>query len=71
MSGSADEAPRWLTAKETAAIQHVSRSTVIVYANQGLLPCCRTLGGHRRHQEDEIRAIAATMVHEVRAAGSR
>ena len=50
-----------------AAILQVSPKTVARWAQQGLLPCQCTLGGHRRYPEPAIRELAASLVQEVRA----
>ena len=50
---------------EVAAILQVSPKTVARWAQQGLLPCQRTLGGHRRYPEPAIRELAASLVQEV------
>jgi DNA-binding transcriptional MerR regulator len=44
----------------------VSPKTVARWAQLGLLPCQRTLGGHRRYPEPAIRELAASLVQEVR-----
>jgi DNA-binding transcriptional MerR regulator len=44
----------------------VSPKTVARWAQQGLLPCQRTLGGHRRYPEVAIRELAASLAQEVR-----
>jgi DNA-binding transcriptional MerR regulator len=46
----------------------VSPKTVARWAQQGLLPYQRTLGGHRRYPEPAIRELAASLVQEVRPA---
>jgi DNA-binding transcriptional MerR regulator len=45
----------------------VSPKTIARWARQGLLPCQRTLGGHRRYPEPAIRELAASLHQEVRA----
>jgi excisionase family DNA binding protein len=52
---------------EVAAILQVSPKTISRWAQQGLLPYQRTLGGHRRYPEPAIRELAASLVQEVRA----
>ncbi len=49
----------WLTAAQAGAILQVSGKTVTRWANERKLPFMRTLGGHRRFNEKEIRAILA------------
>ena len=56
----------FLRSAEVAAILQVSPKTVSRWAQQGLLPCQRTLGGHRRYPELAIRELAASLVQEVR-----
>jgi excisionase family DNA binding protein len=45
----------------------VSPKTISRWAQQGLLPYQRTLGGHRRYPEAAIEKLAASLVQEVRA----
>jgi excisionase family DNA binding protein len=54
--------PPYLKPGEVAEILHVDVKTVNRYAKEGKLPFLRTLGGHRRYPEAEIRQIAATLV---------
>ena len=49
---------------EVAALLHVSPKTISRWAKDGKLPFLRTLGGHRRYPEDEIRELAASLVGE-------
>ena len=46
-----------LTASEVAAVIGVNPKTVTRWAKAGKLPCIRTLGGHRRYRESDIRAL--------------
>jgi len=55
----------FLRSAEVAAILQVSPKTIARWAQQGLLPCQRTLGGHRRYPELAIRELAAALVQEV------
>jgi excisionase family DNA binding protein len=57
----------FLRSAEAAAIFQVSPKTIARWAQQGLLPYQRTLGGHRRYPESAIRELAASLVQEVRA----
>ena len=41
-----------------AEILHVSPKTVSRWAKEGKLPFLKTLGGHRRYPEAEIRQLA-------------
>jgi excisionase family DNA binding protein len=50
--------PRYLYPAEAAAILHVSPKTVTRWAKEGKLPFLKTLGGHRRYPEREIRQLA-------------
>jgi excisionase family DNA binding protein len=56
----------FLRSAEVAAILQVSPQTVARWAQQGLLPYQRTLGGHRRYPEPAIRQLAASLHQEVR-----
>jgi excisionase family DNA binding protein len=49
------EAPSYLLPAEVADILHVSPKTVSRWAKEGKLPFMKTLGGHRRYPEAEIR----------------
>jgi DNA-binding transcriptional MerR regulator len=62
-------APRvatFLRSSQVAAILQVSPKTVTRWAQQGLPPYQRTLGGHRRYPEPAIRELAASLRQEVR-----
>lgn len=48
-----------LTPSEVAAIFRVDPKTVTRWAKVGKLSSIRTLGGHRRFREDEVRALLA------------
>jgi len=50
--------PTYLHSWEVAEILHVTPKTVSRWAKEGKLPFLRTLGGHRRYPEDQIRALA-------------
>jgi predicted site-specific integrase-resolvase len=52
---------------EVAAILQVSPKTISRWAQPGLLPCQRTMGGPRRYPELAIRELAASLRQEVRA----
>lgn len=54
---SKDTKPTYLRAAEVAELLHVTPKTVSRWAHEGKLPCLRTLGGHRRYPEREIRAL--------------
>ena len=57
----------FLRSAEVATIFQVSPKTIARWAQQGLLPYQRTLGGHRRYPEPAIRELAASLHQEVRA----
>jgi excisionase family DNA binding protein len=50
--------PSYLHTAEVADILHVSPKTVSRWAKEGRLPFLKTLGGHRRYPEAEIRQLA-------------
>jgi excisionase family DNA binding protein len=54
--------PSYLKTAEVGAILHCSPKTVSRWAKEGKLPFLKTLGGHRRYPENEIRELAATLV---------
>jgi excisionase family DNA binding protein len=60
----ATTAPRYLLGGEVAHILHVSPKTVARWAKEGKLPFLRTLGGHRRYPEAEIRELATALREE-------
>lgn len=47
----------YLTATQVGAIMQVSGKTITRWARAGKLPFSRTLGGHRRFPEQEIRDL--------------
>jgi excisionase family DNA binding protein len=49
--------PTYLRTSEVAGLLHVSPKTVSRWAQEGKLPFLRTLGGHRRYPDSEIRAL--------------
>jgi len=57
MSVRAFEAEALLTPAEVAAIFRVDPKTVTRWAKSGKLTCLRTLGGHRRYIESEVREL--------------
>ena len=57
----APDPPSYLHAAEVADILHVSPKTVSRWAKEGKLPFLKTLGGHRRYPEAEIRQLAAEL----------
>ena len=56
-----------LRTAEVADLLHVSPKTVSRWAKEGKLPFLRTLGGHRRYPEHEIRELAAGLAQDVTA----
>jgi excisionase family DNA binding protein len=57
-------APSHLRTAEVADILHVSPKTVSRWAKEGKLPHLKTLGGHRRYPETEIRALQDSLREE-------
>ena len=55
---------QYLTPGQVARILHVSPKTIDRWADQGLIPCITTLGGHRRFREDVVREVANEMFGE-------
>lgn len=47
---------RLLTPREVAAEFRVDPKTVTRWAKAGMIPSLRTLGGHRRFRESDVRA---------------
>ena len=63
----ATTAPSYLRAAEVADILHVSPKTVSRWAKEGKLSFMKTLGGHRRYPEAEIRKLAEELREEATA----
>jgi excisionase family DNA binding protein len=53
--------PRYLRTAQVAALLSVSPKTVSRWAQEGRLPYLRTLGGHRRYPDAEIRALLQSL----------
>jgi excisionase family DNA binding protein len=53
--------PSYLRTAQVAKLLHVSPKTVSRWAQEGRLPYLRTLGGHRRYPDREIRALLASL----------
>jgi excisionase family DNA binding protein len=53
----ADNAEKLLTPAEVASMFRVDPKTVTRWAKAGKLSSIRTLGGHRRYRESEIRSL--------------
>jgi excisionase family DNA binding protein len=56
--------PGYLRTAEVADLLHVSPKTVSRWAKEGKLPFLKTLGGHRRYPEAEIRDLAEGLREE-------
>jgi excisionase family DNA binding protein len=61
------DAESFLHPSHVADLLHVSPKTIARWAENGLLPNQRTLGGHRRYPEQAIRQLAASLIQGVRA----
>ena len=59
MTMQAPTAETLLTPAEVAALFRVDPKTVTRWAKAGKLTSIRTLGGHRRYREAEVRALLA------------
>jgi excisionase family DNA binding protein len=57
----------YLRTAEVADLLHVSPKTVSRWAKEGKLPYLKTLGGHRRYPESEIRDLATELREEATA----
>ena len=62
---------RLLTPAEVAALLRVDPKTVTRWAKRGKFGSIRTLGGHRRYSEAEIRAFLAGTTQGPRPASAR
>jgi excisionase family DNA binding protein len=60
------ESEQLLTPAEVAAMFRVDPKTVTRWAKAGKLSSIRTLGGHRRYRESEVRDLLTGMVPEQR-----
>jgi excisionase family DNA binding protein len=56
------EAEPLLTPAEVATMFRVDPKTVTRWAKAGKLTSIRTLGGHRRYRESEVRALLGTEI---------
>ena len=56
--------PSYLRTSEVADLLYVSPKTVSRWAKEGKLPFLKTLGGHRRYPEAEIRELAEELREE-------
>ncbi|KQX62083.1 BldC family transcriptional regulator [Angustibacter sp. Root456] len=59
MATKSHDAQSLLTPAEVAALFRVDPKTVTRWAKAGKLTSIRTLGGHRRYPEDEVRQLLA------------
>lgn len=66
MTARADEVESLLTPAEVAALFRVDPKTVTRWAKAGKLSSIRTLGGHRRYREAEVRALLGGAVPQPR-----
>jgi excisionase family DNA binding protein len=55
----------YLFTSEVAQLLGASPKTVSRWAKEGKLPFLRTVGGHRRYPETEIRALLAALTEPV------
>ncbi len=58
-----------LTPAEVAEIFRVDAKTVTRWANSGKLTTLRTLGGHRRYKESEVRNLLGASVSAIAMSG--
>lgn len=56
-----NEAEPLLTPAEVASMFRVDPKTVTRWAKAGKLTSIRTLGGHRRYRESEVRSLLKTL----------
>jgi excisionase family DNA binding protein len=59
MPSQTTEGDQLLTPAEVAALFRVDPKTVTRWARAGKLQAIRTLGGHRRYRETDVRALLA------------
>jgi excisionase family DNA binding protein len=57
VADTSDDHDKLLTPSEVAAMFRVNPKTVTRWARAGKISAIRTLGGHRRFRESEIRAL--------------
>ena len=63
MTGDEAARERLLTPSEVAALFRVDPKTVTRWAKAGKLTSIRTLGGHRRYRESEVRSLLEGNTH--------
>lgn len=61
MDARSTESESLLTPAEVAAMFRVDPKTVTRWAKAGKLSSIRTLGGHRRYRESEVRQLLGTI----------
>jgi excisionase family DNA binding protein len=66
MSAQRAESDSLLTPSEVASLFRVDPKTVTRWAKAGKLSAVRTLGGHRRYRESEVRELLSGMMPEQR-----
>lgn len=66
MTGRPTESEPLLTPAEVASMFRVDPKTVTRWAKSGKLSSIRTLGGHRRYRESEVKALLAGQLPEQR-----
>jgi excisionase family DNA binding protein len=66
MNARPPETDALLTPAEVAAMFRVDPKTVTRWAKAGKLTSIRTLGGHRRYRESEVRSILSGTIPEQR-----
>ena len=64
MNSRVPETEPLLTPAEVAAMFRVDPKTVTRWAKAGKLTSIRTLGGHRRYRESEVRALLGGIPHQ-------
>ena len=64
MKPNENNSEKLLTPSEVAAMFRVDPKTVTRWAKAGKLSSIRTLGGHRRYRESEIRDLIAVSTQE-------
>lgn len=59
-----------LTSGDVAAVFGVTMTTVKRWADKGVLPSFKTVGGHYRFQPDDVAALKAAMTNTPTTAGA-
>jgi excisionase family DNA binding protein len=59
----------YLRTAQVAELLHVSPKTVSRWAHEGKLPFLRTLGGHRRYPEAEVRGLVDELTRDATTNG--